>query len=57
MYLWHMFVLHFVALALARGMPAALCFPVTLIATLAVAEFSYRLYEAPFLKLKRRFAR
>jgi peptidoglycan/LPS O-acetylase OafA/YrhL len=57
MYLYHMWVLHFTHILLARlplrvpGSRLILC----LLGTLAVAELSYRLYEAPFLSLKKRF--
>ena len=56
MYLWHMFVEHFAHVATSKGMPSAFFFPAVVLGSLGVAELSYRLYETPFLRLKRRFS-
>jgi peptidoglycan/LPS O-acetylase OafA/YrhL len=58
-YLYHQVVMHFVTEGLSvagvtRGFPI---FAGTAVATWAVAELSYRLFEARFLALKARFAR
>ena len=59
-YLFHPIVLGLVT-AQVRGFPtvsgALLGFPVYLLATLALATASYRIYETPFLRLKTRFRR
>jgi peptidoglycan/LPS O-acetylase OafA/YrhL len=57
-YLYHLVVMHFVVKGLAaagvrRGL---VVFAGTILATWVVAEFSYRLLEVRFLKLKARFA-
>ena len=57
MYLLHMFVVHFTDALGRRGLPSLMLFPLAVIGTVAVAELSYRYYETPFLKLKKRFAR
>lgn len=57
MYLLHMFVGHFTDSLAERGLPKILLFPLATLGTVAVAELSYRYYETPFLKLKKRFAR
>ncbi len=57
MYLLHMFVVHVTNLLGERGMPEFLMFPLAVLGTTLVAELSYRFYETPFLKLKKRFAR
>jgi peptidoglycan/LPS O-acetylase OafA/YrhL len=57
MYLYQLWVRHFAREASARlplqvpGGRLVLC----LLGTVAVAELSYRFYEAPFLSLKKRF--
>ena len=57
MYLLHMFVVHFTDALGERGLPTTLLFPLAVLGTVAIAEISYRYYETPFLKLKKRFAR
>lgn len=57
MYLLHLFVMHFTDKLVEHGLPEALLFPLTVVGTIAVAELSYRFYETPFLRLKKRFAR
>lgn len=58
MYLYHMLVRHAAGAILARlgldNVPLALFF-VTLMGTVIVAELSFRFYETPFLKLKKRW--
>ena len=59
MYLYHMILLHFVMIALARlnmSWPW-LTFIVLTVTTIIVAELSYRFYETPFLRLKQRLSR
>lgn len=57
MYLLHVFVVHFVERLAQHGLPDSFRFPLAVLGTIAVAELSYRFYEAPFLRLKTRFAR
>ena len=57
MYLLHMFVVHFTDTLGKRGLPHIFLFPLATLGTIAVAELSYRYYETPFLRLKKRFAR
>jgi len=57
MYLLHMFVVHFTDSLARRGLPHIFLFPLATLGTIAVAELSYRYYETPFLRLKKRFAR
>jgi peptidoglycan/LPS O-acetylase OafA/YrhL len=59
MYLYHMFTIYVVRVALDRvnvKFPAAL-FVLGLLLTIVVAELSYRFYEMPFLRLKDRLGR
>lgn len=57
MYLLHMFVEHYTTKLGDRGLPVILQFPLAVLGTYIVAEVSYRYYETPFLRLKKRFAR
>jgi peptidoglycan/LPS O-acetylase OafA/YrhL len=56
MYLYHMVVMHFVVLILLHVLPdwPAARFPLCTLLTFMVAEFSYRVLETPFLRLKPR---
>lgn len=57
MYLLHMFVVHITG-ALAEGVVSRyFAFPATALLTWVAAEVSYRYYETPFLRLKKRFSR
>lgn len=59
MYLFHMIVLHLVSAAMAMSwLPnwGWLTFTLTVAGTAAVAECSYRFYETPFLRLKKRLS-
>lgn len=57
MYLLHMFVVGFTDRLGEQGLPAVYLFPLAVLGTTAVAELSYRFYETPFLRLKKRFSR
>jgi len=57
MYLLHMFIVHFTDRLGERGLPHVFLFPLAVAGTIAVAELSYRFYETPFLRLKKRFTR
>ncbi|MEM7136404.1 MAG: acyltransferase [Myxococcota bacterium] len=58
MYLLHMFVVAAAERVWERApLPTFLLFPAVLLGTVLVAELSFRYYETPFLKLKKRFAR
>ena len=57
MYLLHVFVVHFTDRLGEHGLPALFLFPLAVLGTVAVAELSYRFYETPFLRLKKRFTR
>lgn len=58
-YLLHLLAMHPVNAVLERipAAPAGTRFVLTVATTWAVAELSFRFYETPFLRLKRRFAR
>jgi len=57
MYLLHVFVVHFTDRLGEHGLPALFLFPLAVLGTVVVAELSYRFYETPFLRLKKRFTR
>lgn len=57
-YLLHPFALDAARRVVERGVvPAAALFPLTLAASWAIAELSFRCYEQPLLRLKGKFAR